>query len=301
MLNFFERRYIFKWHCEKQEIETTYSMTTNGFLLNEERAKTLIGLGIKKYQITVDGIRDTHDNLRPQKNGKGSWDTVISNLLAMQKCDLDFDVMIRVNYDHNVVEHISEFHNFIKNNFDDRFSVFHHVIGKWGGENDEEMEVIDPSTAQYVDTLLIEEAVNNDIKPDMSFYFSKFGGRVCYANRPYFYILSMDRKLKKCTFTDEKYDEINVIGKFDIDNTRLLNFVMPDYEKMKEKGCWDCDILPVCQGLSCALRRAEKGVIDCAEEKINIKENIVQEYRYYQLMKEKGKANEKEMEKDIQK
>lgn len=68
--------------------------------------------------------------------------------------------MIRVNYDVEVVERISEFHEFVKDNFDDRFTVFHHVISKWGGANDEEMDVIDPSTSQYVDTLLVEEAVN---------------------------------------------------------------------------------------------------------------------------------------------
>lgn len=82
-------------------------------------------------------------------------------------------------------------------------TIFHHVISKWGGTNDDEMEVIDSSTSQYVDTLLIEETVNKNLKPNMNF-FSKFGGRVCYANRPYFYILSLDRKLRKCTFTDEK-------------------------------------------------------------------------------------------------
>ena len=154
------------------------------------------------------------------------------------------------------------------------------------------MDVIDPSTSQYVDALLIEEAVNNDLKPDMNFYFSKFGGCVCYANRPYFFILSLDRKLRKCTFTEEKYNDINVVGllgagEFKIDERKLVNFVMPDYEKMLEKGCFDCPILPVCQGPSCGLRRTEKRYIDCVEEKINIKDNIIQEYKYYRHLQEK--------------
>ena len=64
---------------------------------------------------------------------------------------------------------------------------------------------------------------------------------------------------------------------------------MPDYEKMKEKGCYDCQILPICHGLSCALRRAENQSIDCVEEKINVKENIVQEYKYYLSLRNKNK------------
>ena len=280
--------------CDTENIEHTYSMTTNGFLLSFDRAKTLIDLGIRKFQITVDGVKETHDKLRPHKNGEGTWDTIIKNLLALKNSDLDFHVMIRVNYDVEVVERISEFHEFVKDNFDDRFTVFHHVISKWGGANDQEMDLIDPSTSQYVDTLLVDEAVNKNLKPDMNFYFSKFGGRVCYANRPYFYILSLDRKLRKCTFTDEKYDALNVVGhllagKFEIDEKKLLNFIMPDYEKMKEKGCYDCQILPICHGLSCALRRAENQSIDCVEEKINVKENIVQEYKYYLSLRNKNK------------
>lgn len=49
----------------------------------------------------------------------------------------------------------------------------------------------------------------------------------------------------------------------------------------------DCMFRSICHGLSCALRRAENKYIDCVEEKINIKENIIQEYKYYQHLKEK--------------
>lgn len=272
--------------CRESNIEPTYSMTTNAFLLDFEKAKTLINLGVRKYQITIDGVKETHDKLRPHKNGSGTWTTIIENLLALKNSNLDFNIMIRVNYNKDVVEQISEFHEYVKNNFDERFTVFHHVISKWGGENDDNMEVIDGSTSQYVDTLLIEDAVENKLKPDMNFYFSKLGGRVCYANRPYFFILALDRKLRKCTFTDEKYDNINVVGFLEhdgikIDEKRLYNFIMPDVEKMVEKGCYECEILPVCQGLSCALRRVQDRQIDCVEEKINIQESILQEYKYY--------------------
>ena len=30
----------------------------------------LIDLGIRKFQITVDGVKETHDKLRPHKNGQ---------------------------------------------------------------------------------------------------------------------------------------------------------------------------------------------------------------------------------------
>lgn len=294
--------------CDREGIQHVYSMTTNAYLLSYEHAEELIGLGINYFQITIDGTEETHNQLRPHKNGSGTWRQIIDNLMALQKSDLEFKVMIRVNYNRDVLEGLSEFHEFIASNFDKRFTIFYHVISKWGGENDDCMEVIDGSTAQYIDNLLVEEAVNNFIKPDMNFRFSRFNGRVCYANRPYFYILSYDRKLRKCTFTDAKYDCFNVVGelktgRMEFDHYKLLNFVVPDYKSMYEKGCFDCSILPICQGLSCGLRRNQAGLLDCTEEKLNIDDIVVQEYRYYKMLKEKKELekNDKQVEKNISK
>lgn len=278
--------------CNEKNIRHTYSMTTNGFLLTYDRAEQLIAEGINSFQITLDGMSNTHDSLRPQKNGTGSWHTITNNLIALKKSTLNFNVMIRVNYNEEVLIDLPEFHEFILNNFDNRFTIFYHVISKWGGENDENLNVIDPGTSQYIDNVLVEEAVNSGLKPKMHFDFANNCGRVCYANRPYFYILSYDRKLRKCTFTDEKHDCVNVVGNlipnsFKFDYNKLFNFIIPDYKLMYEKGCFDCSILPICQGLTCALRRVENHCLDCAAEKINIDNIIIQEYRYYRLLKEK--------------
>lgn len=56
-----------------------YSMTTNATLLNDEAIDliTKYRIGIK---VSVDGPKEIHDDLRPHKGGKGSFDEVILNI-----------------------------------------------------------------------------------------------------------------------------------------------------------------------------------------------------------------------------
>lgn len=66
--------------CEAGNVELTYSMITNGFLLKKEICEYLIKSGLKEVQITLDGCRDIHDQRRMTKSGEGSFDTIIDNI-----------------------------------------------------------------------------------------------------------------------------------------------------------------------------------------------------------------------------
>ena len=54
------------------------TMTTNGYLLNAERFIHYYGLGIKSYQITLDG--NMHDKMRPHMSGAPTLNRIINNL-----------------------------------------------------------------------------------------------------------------------------------------------------------------------------------------------------------------------------
>jgi uncharacterized protein len=99
---------IFKKWSTKKEIEFSFSIVTNGSLLDKNILQYMIESGLSEVQITIDGIKEIHDVRRPFKNGKGSFDVVYNNLL--QIINLPIKVIIRSNLDkHN----ISEFKFFI--------------------------------------------------------------------------------------------------------------------------------------------------------------------------------------------
>ncbi|GAA2238207.1 hypothetical protein GCM10010430_19030 [Kitasatospora cystarginea] len=72
------------------------SMVTNGVLLRPRVAKELESAGLKSAQITFDGPRELHDALRATRSGRGTFDTIIENLVAVQR-ETDLRLTLRLN------------------------------------------------------------------------------------------------------------------------------------------------------------------------------------------------------------
>ena len=58
------------------------SMDTNGWLLNEEKIKWLVGIGIDRVHLSMDGFEANHDKFR---HAKGSWRRVVEALPYCEK------------------------------------------------------------------------------------------------------------------------------------------------------------------------------------------------------------------------
>lgn len=65
-------------------IEHQISIITNGVLLTEQIIADLTPLGLKRIKVTLDGDEAAHDSKRRYKNGKGSFQVIIKNLLAIK-------------------------------------------------------------------------------------------------------------------------------------------------------------------------------------------------------------------------
>ena len=64
-------------------ISFTFNITTNGSLLKPDLVDRLTPLGLDNVRITLDGGRDAHNLKRPFKNGGGSFDVIIKNMLQV--------------------------------------------------------------------------------------------------------------------------------------------------------------------------------------------------------------------------
>lgn len=73
------------------------SITTNATLLSEKVCQVLSGInGCVSLQITLDGSREFHNNIRYFKSGVGSFDIIISNI--KRALAFGFVVTVRFNY-----------------------------------------------------------------------------------------------------------------------------------------------------------------------------------------------------------
>lgn len=87
------------------DINITYSMTTNGLLLDREKVKYLKS-NVDYLSVSIDGISIAHDLNRISADGRGSYDRVMYNI---EKSGLDKEnVRIRMTVTANNVMYLSE-------------------------------------------------------------------------------------------------------------------------------------------------------------------------------------------------
>ena len=60
-----------------------WQMTTNGVLLDVEFAKAMEQFGKGTFKVTLDGDKETHDKERVYRNGRGSFDVIFDNVVAL--------------------------------------------------------------------------------------------------------------------------------------------------------------------------------------------------------------------------
>lgn len=69
------------------KFETTFS--TNGILINDNLAKELKKLGLHKLQISLDGMKDTHDKMRGKE---GLFEKVMESIEILKKNSIGIDI-----------------------------------------------------------------------------------------------------------------------------------------------------------------------------------------------------------------
>jgi len=70
---------------------------TNGVLFDRNTACLLGKLGLHRVQITFDGKRKDHDRMRVLANGRGTYDTILANLEAIDDLEEPCQRTLRVN------------------------------------------------------------------------------------------------------------------------------------------------------------------------------------------------------------
>jgi uncharacterized protein len=105
----------------------------------------------------------------------------------------------------------------------------------------------------------------------------KIGGHVCYAARPYNFIVGATGKLMKCTIELDK-KERNVVGELSAEGELRLNFdrmaLWTDPAFESDTKCQKCTVLPVCQGISCPLVRFETNDSPCIPSRLGAKQEL---------------------------
>lgn len=242
----------FKNIAQENRIPYISRITTNGYELDLNTFLELYRNHCFVYYISLDGTKETHDRQRPHKNGKGSYDVIIKNLLDIKNNVKyrNFRVEIRVNNSASTVEHlekfISDFTDWFQN--DKRFLLLLDEIQDWSERTkDYEDGLISNQELEKYGLIAKDRNVNM-----VNFTTESLVTRLCQAPKKNAYSIFYDGSILKCQMALEsnEYKDINCIGN-----------VNSDYFDQKKEALWvkssfpseceECIALPLCLGKKC--------------------------------------------------
>lgn len=263
--------------AQKHDIHYSSNMTTNGYLLVPEVADKLLEWKCNRFQITIDGPAETHNCSRPARDGSETYDTILRNLVAMHRRPEPFVVDLRVNFDKTNAPMLHDFLETVERSFehDRRFNLRLRAVGGWGGENDDKLALCTEDESQRITAEITREARKRGlILADELREVNNLGSQVCYAARPYNFIVGANGNLMKCTIDLDQNDR-NIVGRLlpdgelELDLERFALWTEPAFEK--DSQCKKCVILPTCQGMHCPQIRFDYNRPPCTPLRANFK------------------------------
>lgn len=271
---------FFNRTAAKHGLEFGQHMTTNAYLLTEERATRLLDWGCSRFQITIDGLPAEHDCKRVGRDGSPTYHVILDNLRSLAQRTSPFKVDLRVNFDRDNFSRLGQFMEVISEDFagDPRFQMRFRAVGKWGGANDDNLATCGVLEEKEVKRELQKKAVEVGLAHESGIGgLASLGSQVCYAARPYNFIVGATGKLMKCTIALYEMEE-NVVGQLHPDGTlelhdqEMAHWVAPHFES--DSMCKSCYVLPGCQGAHCPLTRVQANQRTCCSVKGNLKHEM---------------------------
>jgi uncharacterized protein len=240
--------------CRRHNVALVGNVTTNGYLVDEQRARILVERGIHNYQITVDGPPEVHNRTRRLRGGGGTFDRVFESITILARTDPRVHVSLRVNFNHQNIDSIPH----LLELFDPIVRpslrvVFEPVFGDHclsATKNIEAREISDKLFRYY--------ALARELGYDVTQGGLPIGQLVyCYAERENQFIFNHAGDLYKCSVSrfaaEERFGYLNSQGEIVREDGRWQAWFGMD---LFDEKCYSCKYLPLCMG-GCRRARVE--------------------------------------------
>lgn len=247
----------------------SYHMTTNGTILNDE-IKEFIKNKVDSFSISIDGIKESHDENRVFSNGLGSYDLVIKNVKKL----LDEGVQIRARMTFN--EHnVNNLFESVVNVYKLGFEYIVPAIDSYANWDDDSLETLSNQVEKLIEFKKENEQAEISLTNINLLNKEKgdcFGG-ICS------FTIDAEGLIYPCTFAVSKEDYVigdikrgkNCLDEDKINEFRKVNF-------SENKDCLKCTRYDYCTGVRCKIfNKLVTGnynlppYIVCFEEHLNVR------------------------------
>lgn len=238
--------------CREHDVQISGGITTNAYLLNFELFEELLSYGQRFFQITLDGWGDGHNAVRKLANGKGTFDRIWENLLAMRRSSENFEIQMRIHVRRENYESLETLLDHIADEFGDdrRFTLDFEHLRNLGGEGGmtidrplsiSELKQVEAGFRARFEARARPASALSDTASASAPVFAPAIGEVasggepgappyiCYASKPNSLLIRADGRIGKCTvaLTDDRntIGRINDDGTLTIDNGKLQPWI----------------------------------------------------------------------------
>jgi len=244
-----------------------HSITTNGYLLTEDKVQYLSRTPVSSIIVTLDGTEESHDIFRPLRNGKPTHAVIVSNI--MRSVDAGLRIVVRMNLTKLNKSHVIDMIQ---------------TLERLGLKNKVELSlqaVVSSEENPCEDICLKgEERVNAIL--DAYLYAAKNGWKsfptteklrvlsLCIGEYPRRMIIGLDGSVFRCSQADKE----SFVGKVSPSGMVTFNAISNNSwinsDPLADEKCKRCAFLPLCMG-GCRLKRMRSKDDYCLDWTWNIK------------------------------
>jgi len=257
---------ISQFILNQKEITFEAGMITNGYLLTRKIAEQLKELKTTSVQITLDGPPETHDKRRPLRNGKGTFERILTNIT--DATDI-LKVSIRVNVDESNIEHVPEVLDILgEKGLKDRVCVYFAPVLDINMCRDAAGACFSYETYSQHEIELYKKAL------EKKFQIVRFPVPLkgcCGAVSLNSFLIDPYGNFHKCWNTvGVEGEAVGKIGEPLKMNSTLLNWL--SWDPFEKGECRECKFLPICMGGCPYLSRIRE--VNCSTWKYNLEEML---------------------------
>jgi len=223
-----------------------HGMVTNGYLLDDEKCSFLRDHNLTNIQITIDGLRNNHNQSRIHKMNLPTYDVIINNIERIFKIIPSCHVIIRVNI--------------CNENKEDYPQLYEELSSRWGKQNYSiHREYVEKFSNCKVSCLnkqnkkdfIQQIARNQNIKTKLYPNLQLSACTAAYANS--FIVGPMGEMYKCWVDVGKKEREIGNVATTRKDLSIVAEY-MVGTDMYNDEKCLQCKLFPVCNG-GCNLKR----------------------------------------------
>ena len=221
-----------------------HNMPTNGYLLTKEVSLFFKENPMNSIQVTIDGAKEHHNNLRMLPGNLPTFDKIISNLDTFMEYNPNTPVFIRMNLLNDNIDSFGKAHQELSAHWKGRNVLIYPAFVKDFSDGcKSNCNLV--SREEKIDFF---KGLKEKYKIDATFKPLNSSTGLCGATHVNYYVIGPEGEMYKC-WNDLGVKE-KIVG--NVDGTEKNYDVLTRYLAgptiMDDKECQDCSIMPICTG-----------------------------------------------------